>query len=68
MASGADNAGTGWYCQTVRVRLARIRRCTREHQCLKLRKRVAGSNLVDMGRIAARDSRRVAGVNSEAGL
>ena len=68
VASGADNAGTGWYCQTARVRLARIRRCTREHQCLTLRKRVAGSNLVDMGRNAARDSRRVAGVNSEAGL
>jgi len=31
------------------------------------RKRVAGSNLVDMGRNAARDSRRVAGVNSKPG-
>ena len=38
------------------------------HQCVKPRKRVAGSNLVDMGRNAARDTRRAAGVNSEAGL
>jgi hypothetical protein len=67
VASGADNAGTGWYCQTVRVRLARIRRCTREHQCLKLRKRVAGSNLVDMGRNAARDSRPMAGSTPKPG-
>jgi hypothetical protein len=54
VASGADNAGTGWYCQTVRVRLARVRRYTRGHQCLKLRKRGTDSNLVDVGRDAVR--------------
>ena len=55
--SSADNDGTGRYCQTIRVRQAR-REGVREEPVVMLRKRVAGSNLVDVGRIAARDSRR----------
>jgi hypothetical protein len=59
-ASSPDNAGTCRYCQTVRVRQAR-REGVREEPVVMLRKRVAGSNLVDTGRNAARDPRRRAG-------
>jgi hypothetical protein len=55
--SSPDNDGTGRHCQTIRVRQAR-REGVREEPVVMLRKRVAGSNLVDVGRIAARDFRR----------
>lgn len=53
--SSPDNVGTGRYCQTVRVRLARPKGVTRVNQCLKLRKSSTGSNLVDEGRDAVHD-------------
>ena len=65
VVSSPDNDGTGRHCQTVRVRQAR-REGVREEPVVMLRKRVAGSNLADMGRNAARDSAG-GGVNSEAG-
>jgi hypothetical protein len=55
VASGPDNDGTDWYCQTVRVRQARPEGVTKVNQWLKSRKRGAGSNLVDRGRCAVRD-------------
>ncbi len=67
MASGPDEGGTCWHCQTARARLARPEGVTRVIQWLKLRKREAGSNLADMGRCAVRDDSPVGrGVNSEA--
>jgi hypothetical protein len=65
VGSSADKAGTGWYCQTGRVRRARSDGI-REEPVAKLRKRGTGSNLVDMGRGAVHDHRRV--VDSVAGL
>jgi hypothetical protein len=53
VGSSPDNAGTCRYCQTVRVRQAR-REGVREEPVSKLRKRRAGSNLVDMGWSAVR--------------
>lgn len=53
-ASGPDNDGTAWDCQTGRVRQARQTGATRVNQWLNPRKRETGSNLVDMGRGAAR--------------
>jgi hypothetical protein len=67
VASGPDERGTCWHCQTVRACVARPEGATRVNQCLTLRNSEAGSNLVDMGRCAVRDG--VAGgrvVNSEA--
>src|ERR1700730_16246265 len=52
--SSADKAGTVWDCQTGRVRRARSDGI-REEPVVKLRKRVTGSNLADMGRGAAHD-------------
>jgi hypothetical protein len=52
--SSADKAGTAWYCQTGWVRRARSDG-VREEPVVKLRKRVTGSNLGDMGRVAAHD-------------
>ena len=63
--SSADKAGTGWHCQTVRVRRARSDGI-REEPVIRLRKRGTGSNLVDMGRGAVHDHRWV--VDSVAGL
>jgi len=67
-ASGPDNGGTCRDYRTVRVRLARSEGAARANQWLKLRKQLAGSNLVETGRYAVRDvsvlGRRV---NSEAG-
>jgi len=57
--SSADKAGTVWYCQTGRVRRARSDGI-REEPVVKLRKRVTGSNLVDMGRCAAHGRLRAA--------
>ena len=54
MASSPDNDETDWYCQTVRARLARQTGVTKVNQWLKSLKRETGSNLVDMGRGAAR--------------
>ncbi|MEU9663798.1 transposase [Streptomyces chartreusis] len=51
--SSPDNAGTAWDRQTGRVRLARPEGTTRVNQWLTPRKRSTGSNLVDMGRVAA---------------
>ena len=69
VASGPDNGGTYWDYRTVRVRLARSEGVARANQWLKLRKQLAGSNLVDTGQCAVRDvsvhGRRV---NSEAGF
>jgi hypothetical protein len=50
--SSADKAGTVWYCQMGWVRRARPDGI-REEPVVKLRKRVTGSNLADMGRDAA---------------
>ena len=50
VASGPDERGVCWDCQTVRVRVARPEGVTEVNQWLKLRNREAGSNLVDMGR------------------
>jgi hypothetical protein len=69
VASGPDNGGTCRDYRTARACLARSEGVARANQWLKLRKNRAGSNLVDMGRCAARDAfvfgRRV---NSEAGF
>ena len=69
VASGPDNGGTCRDYRTVRVRLARSEGAARANQWLKLRKQLAGSNLVDTGRCAVRDV-SVLGwrVNSEAGF
>ena len=53
--SSLDNVGTGRYCQTGRVRLARSEGVTRVNQWLKPRNGASGSNLADMGRDAVRD-------------
>jgi hypothetical protein len=53
--SSPDNDGTVWDCQTGRARLAR-REGVREEPAVTSRKRCTGSNLVDVGRGAARDS------------
>ena len=68
VASGPDKGGTCRNCQTVRARRARSEGVTGVNQCLKPRNREAGSNLVDMGRCAARDAAAsaVGGVDSEA--
>jgi hypothetical protein len=50
--SSPDNDGTGRYCQTARVRLARREGVARANQWLNLLKRGNGSNLVDVGRDA----------------
>ena len=55
VASGPDERGVCWHCQTVRVRVARSEGATRVNQCLTLRNSEAGSNLVDTGRCAVRD-------------
>ena len=55
VASSPDNGGTCRDYRTVRARLARSEGVARANQWLKLRKQRAGSNLVDMGRYAARD-------------
>ena len=52
MGSGPDNAGTGRYCQTVRVRQARRTGATLVNQWLNPLKRGTGSNLVNRGRAA----------------
>lgn len=52
VGSSPDNAGTGRYCQTVRVRQARRKGVTRVNQWLNPLKRQTGSNLVDAGRAA----------------
>jgi hypothetical protein len=52
VGSSPDNDGTGRYCQTVRVRLARQRGVTRVNQRVNPLKRGTGSNLVDGGRAA----------------
>lgn len=54
-ASSPDNGGTCRDYRTVRVRLARSEGAAKANQWLKLRKHRAGSNLVDMGRYAARE-------------
>ncbi len=54
VASGPDERGMCWHYQTVQVREARPEGATRVNQCLTLRNSEAGSNLVDMGRCAAR--------------
>jgi hypothetical protein len=59
VGSSPDNAGTVWHCQTGRVRQTRSEGGTEVNQWLKLRKKSAGSNLVDMGRGAVRDLRVV---------
>jgi transposase IS4-like protein len=56
--SSPDNDGTGRYCQTVRVRLARPVGVTEVNQWWKPRNRSAGSNLVDPGRCAVRERSR----------
>ena len=55
VASGPDERGMCWHCQTAQVRAARPEGVTRVNQCLTLRNSEAGSNLVDMGRCAVRD-------------
>ena len=55
VASGPDNGGTCRDYRTVRVRLARSEGVARANQWLKLRKQLAGSNLVDTGQCAVRD-------------
>jgi len=53
--SSLDNVGTGRYCQTARVRLARSEGVTRVNQWWKPRNGASGSNLADTGRDAVRD-------------
>jgi hypothetical protein len=65
--SSADKAGTGWHCQTVRVRRARSDGI-REEPVVKLRKRGTGSNLVDMGRGAVHDHRLGGRLRSRLGV
>jgi hypothetical protein len=52
VGSSPDNAGTGRYRQTVRVRQARRKGVTRVNQWQNPLKRETGSNLVDVGRAA----------------
>jgi hypothetical protein len=54
-ASGPDGSGTCRNYQTVRVREARPEGVTEVNQWLKLRNSEPGSNLMDTGRLAARD-------------
>lgn len=54
MGSSPDKAGTGQYCQMVRVRRAKRKGVTRVNQWWNLRNRGTGSNLADMGRDAVR--------------
>ena len=63
--SSLDNVGTGRYCQTARVRLARSEGVTRVNQWLKPRNGASGSNLADMGRDAVRDLFRGGGSTPE---
>jgi hypothetical protein len=65
--SSADNDGTARDCQTSWVRQARPEG-TREEPVVKLCRRVTGSNLVDMGRVAVHDLLSLAGVDSDTGL
>lgn len=66
MESSPDNDGTAWHCQTPGP-ASDTERCTRGTDGVKPRKRCAVSNLVDMGRGAARDRSDSPGaVNSEA--
>jgi len=55
VASGPDESGMCWYCQTVQACEARPEGVTEVNQCLTLRNSEAGSNLVDVGRCAVRD-------------
>ena len=57
VGSSSDKAGTGQYYQMVRVRRTRREGVTRVNQWLNLRNCGTGSNLVDMGRGAARAER-----------
>lgn len=52
MGSSPDKAGTGQYCQMVRVRRTKRKGVTRVNQWWNLRNRGTGSNLADMGRDA----------------
>jgi hypothetical protein len=54
--SSPDNDGTGWYCQTARVRQARREGVARANQWQNPLKRGIGSNLADVGRDAAHAS------------
>jgi hypothetical protein len=63
--SSLDNVGTGRYCQTARVRLARSEGVTRVNQRVKPRNGASGSNLADMGRDAVRDLLRGGGSTPE---
>ncbi len=63
--SSLDNVGTGRYCQTARVRLARSEGVTRVNQRVKPRNGASGSNLADTGRDAVRDLLRGGGSTPE---
>ena len=63
--SSLDNVGTGRYCQTTWVRLARSEGVTRVNQWWKLRNGASGSNLADTGRDAVRDLLRGGGSTPE---
>ena len=66
VGSSPDNAGTCWYCQTVRVRLARRVGVTRVNQWLKPRNECPAQIWWIGGRGAVRDRWCVPVVNSEA--
>jgi len=52
VGSSPDKAGTGQYCQMVRVRRTRQKGVTQVNQWWNLRNRGTGSNLADLGRAA----------------
>ena len=57
VASGPDEGGTCWHCQTVRACRARSEGAAKANQWWTLRNSEAGSNLADMGRCAVREAR-----------
>lgn len=57
VGSSPDNAGTGQYCQMAWARQTKREGVTEVNQWLNLRNCGTGSNLVDMGRDAARAER-----------
>ncbi len=68
VGSGSDNAGTCGHCQTARVRLARREGVREKPVSVKPLNRPTSSNLADMGWVAVRTGRPMAGRELLAGV
>jgi hypothetical protein len=68
VGSSPDKAGTGQYCQMVRVRRTRWKGVTRVNQWWNLRNRGTGSNLADLGRAAVHADRSDGEATSGTGM